>query len=390
MKKTDRENAETQKLDTVDVVAESNYSTVSEEYNQLFRAWRNDETNEYAFHCRKREKEAVYVEGKGYHDTDPAVEERNTMLRINVVLGMAMLYYLLIENLLTAVLMVAAQLMGLDVGYCYSDGTVYGNQTAVLIILMLKTLLKYLVPILVFRFSFRLPRRVAYRLKPEEPREIPASLAVALVVFAVVNIWLMFSSANLLSFSTLGEAYYTVSYMRPVYQAIYLIFELLMVSILKEVMFHGEILHVLRQFGDWYAIFLTAMLAVCAAHSHVTVLMELCMSIVTGIAVLRSGSLLSGILNQIMCHILLFAFFFLEISSNRSLHTYRPLLMAAVLLTGVILCFTVIRPTEKSPALLSQKHYLSGRERIMTLLHFGPLTIIFCLCAFLMVIEVVF
>lgn len=390
MKKIDRKNSETQKPDTVDVVADSNYNTVSEEYNQLFRTWRNDETNEYAFRCQKREKEATYVEGKGYHDIDPAVEERNTMLRINVVLGMAMLYYLLIENLLTAVLMGVAQLMGLDVGYCYSDGTVYGNQTAVLIILMLKTLLKYLVPLLIFRFSFRMPRRVAYRLKPEEPREIPASLAVTLVVFVVTNIWLLFSSANLLSLSTLGDAYYAVSYMRPAYQAIYLIFELFMVSILKEVVFHGEMLHVLRQFGDWYAVILTAILTACATHSYVTLLMELTMSIVTGIAVLRSSSLLPSILDQLVYHVLLFTLFYLEISPNRILHTYRPLMMCVVLLAGVILCFTVIRPTEKSPALLPQKHYLSGRERIQTLLRFGPLTIIFCLCVILMVIEVVF
>ncbi|MGN1403778.1 MAG: type II CAAX prenyl endopeptidase Rce1 family protein [Ruminococcus sp.] len=390
MNKTDNRNSETQKPDTVDVVAESNYGTVSEEYNQLFRAWRNDATNEYAFRCRKREKEVVYVEGKGYHDVDPAVEERNTMLRINVVLGMAMLYYLLVENLLTAVLMGVAQLMGLDVGYCYSDGTVYGNQTAVLIILMLKTLLKYLVPILIFHFSFRMPCRMAYRVKPDAPREIPASIAVTLVVFAVTNIWLLFSSANLLSFSTLGDAYYTVSYMHPAYQAIYLIFELFMVSILKEVMFHGEMLHVLRQFGDWYAVILTAVLTACATHSHVTLLMELTMSIVTGIAVLRSGSLLPGILDQLIYHVLLFTFFYLEISPNRILHTYRPLLMFAVLLAGVILCLTAIRPTKKSPALLPQKHYLSSRERVQTLLHFGPLTIIFCLCVVLMVIEVVF
>lgn len=390
MKKIKKRNLETQKLDTVDVVAESNYSTVSEEYNQLFRAWRNDETNEYAFRCRKREKEAVYVEGKGYHATDPVVEERNTMLRINVVLGMAMLYYLLIENLLTAVLMGAAQLVGLDVGYCYSDGTVYGNQTAVLIILMLKTLLKYLVPILVIRFSFRMPHRMAYRLKPEEAREIPASLAMTLVIFAITNTWFLFSSANLLSFSTLGGAYYTVSYMRPSYQVIYLVFELFMVCILKEVMFHGEALHVLRQFGDWYAVFLTAILAVCATHSHVTVLMELTMSIVTGIAVLRSGSLLPAILDQIVYHVLLFSLFYFEISPNRILHTYRPLLMFAVFLLGVFLCIAVIRPAKKNPALLSQKHYLSFGERIYTLLHFGPLTIIFCLCAILMVIEVVF
>ena len=57
---------------------------------------------------------------------------------------MAIFAYLLIENLLTAILMGIAQIAGMDVGYCYSDGTVYGNQTAVLVILMCKTVLKYL------------------------------------------------------------------------------------------------------------------------------------------------------------------------------------------------------------------------------------------------------
>lgn len=139
-----------------------------------------------------------------------------------MVIGMAIFAYLLIENLLTAILMGIAQIAGMDVGYCYSDGTVYGNQTAVLVILMCKTVLKYLVPVLIFRCCFRMPRRVAYHWKLDSPREFPAAIAVTLIVFAVANVWLLFSPVNFLSSSTLGEAYYTVSYMRRSYQIVYL------------------------------------------------------------------------------------------------------------------------------------------------------------------------
>lgn len=156
MTKNPMKNLPASAPDTVDVVAESNYGTTSEAYNKAFRipgaAARRTNMRSAA---RKRTKEAVYVEGKGYHEPDPAAEERRAIMQINMVIGMALFAFLLIENLLTALLMGAAQVIGLDVGYCYSDGTVYGNQTAVLAILMLKTILKYLVPILIFRLTFR-------------------------------------------------------------------------------------------------------------------------------------------------------------------------------------------------------------------------------------------
>lgn len=284
----------------------------------------------------------------------------------------------------------AAQVIGLDVGYCYSDGTVYGNQTAVLAILMLKTILKYLVPILIFRLTFRMPRRVAFHLKPDAPREFPATIAVTLIIFAVTNVWMLFSPINFLSNSTLGEAYYTVSYMRPSYQMVYLVFELLTVSICKELFLHGEVLHVLRQFGDWYAIILTAILAVCVSHSWTTILMELTFSIVSGIAVLRSGSLIPSIFCRMLYHVMLFGLFTMEIWPNQTLQAYRPLFLFLVLLVGILLCLLSIRPTRKSPALLTQKHYLSMKERIYTTMHLGPLSVVFFLCIVLMVIEVIF
>lgn len=375
--------------DTVDIVEQANYSTVSETYTQAFKAWRKQPDNVYAFRCRKNEKETIYVEGKGYHDPNPAAEERRAMIRINLVLGMGIFCYLLIDNLLSAILMGLAQLAGFDVGYCYSDGTVFGNQTIVLFILMAKTFLKFLIPILIFRYTFRLPRRVAYHLKLDVPRELPISLGVTCLAFVLANIWLAYSSINFLSFSTLGEAYYSVSYMQPGYQIFYMAFELLTVCILKELMIHGEAIHVLRQFGDWYAILITALLAVCASHSYITVLMELTLGIVTGISVLRSGSLLPAILCRIIYHMMLFALFTLGIFPKH-IQNYRFWLLFGIAAAGLLICVCTIRPNRLYPRLVTQKHYLSFRERIRTIFHLGPLMIVFLLCIILMIIEVIF
>lgn len=374
----------------VDVIEEFDYRNHADSYNDALKQWRKNENNDYVFRCRKRAREAVYVEGKGYHAPTPAIEERRAIIRINIVLGVGILSYLLIETLLSVILMGVFQLLGIDVGYTYSDSTFYGNQTAVLVILMLESLLKYLVPILIFHLFFKMPLRVGCRIRPHVAMEIPASAAITMAVFAVTNFWLLFSSANILSYSTLGTAYYAVSYMRPLYQSIYLLYELLIITSLTEVMLHGEAFHVLRQFGDWFAVLVTTVLAVCAAHSLVTMMMELTFSLVTGVAVLRSGSLLPAMGNRILYRILLFLLFGLEISPSRTLYRFRPWFLLIVLLVGVIGIAIFARPNRKDVGLVTQKSYLSVRERIQMMLHLGPLSIVFFLCIALMVIEVVF
>lgn len=165
--------------DTVDVIADSNYSNVSEAYNHAFRAWRNKEDNPYAFRCKKQKKEAVYIEGKGFHEPDPAAEERAVAHTDH-------------HGDRHGDICLSADRKPADSdpdghrsdsrngrSYCYSDGTVYGNQTAVLVILMCKTVLKFMVPVLILRCCFRMPRRVAYHWKLDSPREFPAAIAVS-------------------------------------------------------------------------------------------------------------------------------------------------------------------------------------------------------------------
>lgn len=374
---------------SVDVVEDFDYSNHSDSYNQAFKAWRKDEKNDYVFRC-KRGTEVVYVEGKGYSASDPAAEERSAMARINVVIGVAMLCYLLIENLLSVVLMGVFHLIGIDVNYTYSDNTLYGNQTAVLLILMAESLLKYLVPILIFHRFFRMPRSVSAQLRPYVPAEMLSSFFITIAAFSVSNIWLLFSSVNIISYSALGNAYYAVSYMSPAYQIIYMLYELLIVTALTEIMLHGEVFHVLRQFGDWYAVAVTSMLAVCAAHSPVTVLMEFVVSVIAGCAVLRSGSLLSAIFNRIACRVILLVLFLMEIQPSHRMYIYRPWFLVGLLMVGLVGMVLFTKPARKRCGLVTQKHYLSPRQRLVVLQRSGPLAITFGLCLVLMVIEVVF
>ena len=170
----------------------------------------------------------------------------------------------------------------------------------------------------------------------------------------------------------------------------HLVFEVLAISICKELLLHGDMLHVLRQFGDWDAVILTAVVAVCLSHSCTTILMELTFSLVSGVAVLRSGSVVPAIFCRLLYHVMLFGLFAMEIWQSSFWQSYCLLFLFLVLIAGILLCLLSIRPTRKNPALLTQKHYLTLRERLYTVMHVGPLSIVLILCVILMVIEVIF
>ena len=87
---------------------------------------------------------------------------------------------------------------------------------------------------------------------------------------------------------------------------------------------------------------------------------------------------------------MLFGLFAMEIWQSSFWQAYRPLFLFLVLIAGILLCLLSIRPTRKNPALLTQKHYLTLRERLYTVMHVGPLSIVLILCVILMVIEVIF
>ncbi len=388
MRKAFPSKQESGKRYDIDVVADSDYSTVSKAYSRAFRMWRNREDNNYAFRCRRAANENIYIEGVGYQSPDPAVEERRTMQRVHMVIGIAILLYLMLESLSGYLLVAGANLLGMEIDYSYSNNAMYGPELPVLIILMFQTFLKYLIPVLIFRKMFRLPRRVAYHLKPDNPHELPVSTCLTLALFVIVNIWMLFSSNNPLAHNTIGTAYYAVSYMQAPYGMIYLIYKLVVVSIMSELLIHGEVLHVLRQFGDWYAILMTALLNACLNHSFITLPMDLTFAVVAGIAVLRSGSLLPAILNRMLCHLLMFGFFWIR--SKAASMNIQMLLMLAILTIGILGSLLFIRPRRTNPALLNQKHYLSPRERLRVIWNPGPLSVLFILCLVTMVIEVIF
>ena len=102
------------------------------------------------------------------------------------------------------------------------------------------------------------------------------------------------------------------------------------------------------------------------------------------------GSLLSAIFNRIACRVILLVLFLMEIQPSHRMYIYRPWFLVGLLMVGLEGMVLFTNPARKRCGLVTQKHYLSPRQRLVVLQRSGPLAITFGLCLVLMVIEVVF
>lgn len=375
--------------DDVDVVGNANPVGITHDYNEAWKAWRRKENNPYAFQCVFHKGENTYIHGSGFHDPNPALEERRSSIRINIVIGMTILIFLLIENFFTLFVLAILHIFGANIGYNYSDHTIYGSQNFVLGLLIVQQLIQYLVPLLCLKIIFRLPNRVAAHMKIDNPRELPSFFGQLLMFFAIANFWLIFTSNKILNISTLGAAYNSISYMGIGHRIIYILFMLIVSSTMTEFLLHGQMFHVLRQYGDWYAIIFTAVMGACISHSLYTILLEFAIAILTGTIVFKSGSILPAIIGRMLYLLLTFIYYIITVEVGLPNNRFLQIIIMAFFFLGFFI-FIIITNKYKSRPLVKQTHYLPLKDRFFTLFRFGPLLTVFILSLVLMAIEVVF
>ena len=89
---------------------------------------------------------------------------------------------------------------------------------------------------------------------------------------------------------------------------IYIIFDVLVVTVITEMLYRGLFLAVLRQFGDVFAVIITSLLCGLMTHKYGLMPGIMIVSAVSSIGVLRSGSIFTAIYSKI-----LYELFFLAI-----------------------------------------------------------------------------
>lgn len=287
----------------IDVVEDFNYNTQTEKYNKAYKKWRKNKDNPFAFFFVKNINEKTFVEGKGFLSENPQTTEKTTISSLSMRIGIAFLIYLAIDKGFVYFAAMILNSFGVDVSVSYLSSEFAGNKWILLGVNMLASLLKFSIPLIVLIKSFRLPTVVISPIKLYDKYEFIGGLSIAIIVSVFAG---LISSTSLsflssqdfisTSFMMYGKANIgacTVGY----------VFEAVIISILAEFLLHGVILHSLRQFGDIFAITVTTFLSFIMVSSFSHCIQYSLLTLLTGIFILRSGSIVTGIAIRVVVNL---------------------------------------------------------------------------------------
>lgn len=263
-------------------------------YNRDFRQWRRHTKTPFIYRFSGDTGANVYVEG-GTQIREGAEEAENeSLMHCSLLIGFAMLVYLVIYLLGGTVLNAVLRLVGSDVHMDFL--TFSWSETGAHILL---DVLQYGIPAFILLHTAKIPRRVAMPVHFGAPPELFASFGLSMVIAGVHCLTARQSDIEL------SQRLFTYKSGAAVFA--YGLFEVMIVPILAELLMRGGIFQLLRQFGDSFAIIAVALISFLCPNTLPDRISLMLISLACSYLLMRSGSILKCILLRCVYSALVYA-----------------------------------------------------------------------------------
>lgn len=266
-----------------DVVEEFKYDSLHEQYNMDFLQWRRHSDSKMVFRFSENNLENVYVSGDAAVKQNAASAERGALMRCGQAIGAALLVFFITdvagESLLNAIL----RLFGVEIRMDFITIPITGSQWAVVAARCVIQILKYVIPMLLLIRISKLPRHIFAPVNFSGIPEFSAAVGAAMMISGIYTLLAQRDAVEL------AQAIYTYKDTAAVFA--YGVFDTLIASALAELFLRGAILTLLRQFGDPFAVGVTALLAFLFPNSMPDRFGDLLLGLAAGYLLIRSGSL---------------------------------------------------------------------------------------------------
>ena len=268
----------------IDVVADFAYCSRNPAYNRDYRAWRSTSKHPCMYRFTGDPRAAVYVAGGAVSKPSARDSERLALMKCSEKIGIALLIVLLTELLGGSAAIWVLRLMNLDIRLDPISLSMVGNPWLVTAVRCLLLLLKYGIPALLLIQTCRIPRKVAVPTMRGGLREEVAAVGFAMVAAAIYSI--PAASAGVQA----AQEIFTHKDFSAITAAG--LFDAVIGSFLAELLLRGAILQLLRQFGDSFAISVTAVLAFLLPNSLPDRIGELLIGLMAGFLLVKGGSIM--------------------------------------------------------------------------------------------------
>lgn len=316
-----------------DVVSDFIYDAENRHYNHDYKAWRKSTASRCAYRYIDNAREKVFVSGKPAPRLSAAQTERQALSYAAEVIGAALLVLLVCDLGGSSLLIWILRRFGVDIQLDFLTLTMRGNQWMITAVRVLSELLKYGIPLIILIRGFKLPGKV---IAPTGFGGLPALIAAA--GCGAVCCGLCAVPANHAAVEMVQMIY---TYKEPEAVLAYGLFDILVISVLSELLLRGTVLPVLRQFGDIFGIAVTAAIAFLFPAGVPDRIGELLIGLASGYLLLRSGSFWNCVLLRVTYAVLMYVRLW-AVYANDSLSLLQYVLLlisagaAALLLYGIL------------------------------------------------------
>ena len=382
---------DTSEKNIINVVEQFDYSTQDDSYNQSFIKWRKNKDNPYAFNFKMDRRESVFVEGKGFESKSLPTAERNCVIKIMNVAGIAMLIWIVIDNIIGKAVISLFDFLGFDIHSSFFSTGVYGGDVEIVTSLILIGLMKVLIPAWYVHKKLKMPLKAEYLTKLRHSSDMIGSLCMAMAASAVTSLPNIYTNKTRLLYNYFRDIDADTSVWSQEQFIIYAIFDIVVLSVLSELFFRGAIFGALRQFGDVFALVITSVMSALLVQDVREFPAALLMSAIAAAGMLRSGSILTAIYVQIIFKLYRLALILLESTSTDTIYLHRNIFILAVFIIGALGFGTVYLLSKKKNRhrIASYKSEISMWERLVIAFRSYPVPAVVGVCVMAALIKLI-
>lgn len=357
------------------------------EYSELYRKWRIEHKKDYGFYFLDNSDELTYRNGEGFIIESPKAAERSAIVEIHSLLAKFLSIYTILNVILWVIKDIAP--FG-DFPFLYNilKFVSTSEYMAVATDYVVKIAIR-LLPLIYLIRKINMPKKLLMPVKIYNKPLFKIAAPMAMLTFGIATFLsnIQHTSAVLLGVDPTFSVWIPRNKVCLVLSAV---LTAIIVPIISEIVHHGIILQILKQFGDGYALVITSLIAALTSGNYHTFLFTFTIMLVIGFFVVRSGSIITGFIMRI---VISSSVYFLTLLKYMDLPEGLYMSLTAVMLliyitVGFIAVSRfIIRHSNKISLPLYQM-YLDTKERMMCCLTNASVIIWLTLTIMLMIIDI--
>ena len=374
----------------IDVVEEYDYDTQYEQYNRYYKNWRKNKQNPFAFNFEMNRRESVYIEGKGFKVPSLLDAESEVIGHIMHVVGIAMLMWVFIDNIIGKAAIQILGHFGIDIHANFLSDGVHGGPKEIVTFFIAVSFLKVIVPAVYMKKVFKVPKEVRFMNVLNHPADLLSAIAMSLSVSVVSTLPNIYNNTNSQLYNYFSTIDTDVSAWGQTEFVVYTIYDIIILSIITELFFHGALFAPLRQFGDFFAIGITAAIAGLLSEDLSELPAAILITLVAGVGMVRSGSIYTAFFVRIIYKMYKLAIVIIETDTSASMYLDRNLFMLAVFVSGVGTVLFIRLISEKRECYSKYYSEIPESKRIRAAVKAYPFPVVACLCILAIILKQVF